>query len=192
MKPPDLLQSFMQARIYNTTLHLNFIWSSSGEKKDDVTERASEHEPEVRPESLGSPYETASIETWMPKSKLNIQGKSTENSENLTGDLAAANNISDAAGACCSPACEAALEDVVSGHSETWGRILHPQPYRVQSQLTWPSPEVKIGLEYPTCFIFMKQYNSLWYIGKSQMRYLACAYGHNIVNHVYFHLKNNN
>ena len=32
----------------------------------------------------------------------------TENSENLTGDLAAANNISDAAGACCSPACEAA------------------------------------------------------------------------------------
>lgn len=81
------------------------------------------------------------------------------------------------------------LEDVVSGHSETWGRILHPQPYRVQSQLTWPSPEVKIGLEYPTCFIFMKQYNSLWYIGKSQMRYLACAYGHNIVNHVYFKKK---
>ena len=85
----------MQARTCDTELHLNFILSSAGREKDGVTERASEHELEVRPESLRNLHETASAETWTQKSKVNIQSKSTENLENLTGDLAAANNLSD-------------------------------------------------------------------------------------------------
>lgn len=87
----------MPARTYDTKLQLNFILSSPGKEKDGVTTKASECELEVRPGSLGNPHETASTETWTPRSKLNIQTKSTGNSENVTGDLAAVNPVSEVA-----------------------------------------------------------------------------------------------
>ena len=46
----------MRASAYNTKLYLNFILSSTGKQRDDVTERAPEHETEVKPESLRNPY----------------------------------------------------------------------------------------------------------------------------------------
>lgn len=53
----------MQVRAHNNKPYLNFILSSTRKKKEGVVEKASEHETEMRPESLGNPYVNSTTET---------------------------------------------------------------------------------------------------------------------------------
>lgn len=63
-------------------------------RKDNATKRASEHEPEARPGLLGISV-SQRHRVMGAESKLDMQSEGTGNSEDLTGNSAAANKPRD-------------------------------------------------------------------------------------------------